>query len=91
MIDAIRFDLPTPTTEHGNETIAMYRGPERGPYRSVMVETDGTVRALDPVSHVYSISHDLSDPEIAEAQRLAVLVRSGSHSVVGGLVRPVAT
>lgn len=56
-------------------------------YRCVLVEADGAVLALDEVSGTYTRHHQLSAEQVAEAQRLAELVRSGTHYVAGGFVR----
>lgn len=40
-------------------------------YRDVRVEDDGTVRAWDHIGEIYSIHHDLTDAEVAEARRRA--------------------
>lgn len=43
-------------------------------FRSVSVDPDGAVRALDEVSGTYSLCHDLTSDELAEARRLAGVV-----------------
>ena len=55
-------------------------------WRAVLVEPDGTVRTLDPVGGHYSRHHQLPAAHVADAQRLAALVRSGSHYVSAGTV-----
>lgn len=55
-------------------------------WRPVSVDLDGTVAAEDPISGHYSLHHDLTEAEIAEARRLAGLVRAGKYRVVAGVV-----
>jgi hypothetical protein len=55
-------------------------------YRRTLVETDGTVLAWDDVAGHYSRHHDLTEAEVAEAQRLAALVRAGTHWAAAGRV-----
>lgn len=54
--------------------------------RSVLVDRDGRVSAWDELAESYSIAHDLAPEDVAEAQRLASLVRAGTHYVAGGVV-----
>ncbi len=55
-------------------------------WRDVCVESDGDVLARDSVSGHYTRHHDLTDAEVAEARRLASLVREGTHYVAAGIV-----
>ena len=57
-------------------------------YRSVAVDDDGSVLARNELDGCYSRHHELTDAQVAEAQRLAGLVRSGTHYAAGGFVRP---
>lgn len=56
-------------------------------WRSVCVEADGEVLALDEISECYSRHHDLTGDERAVAQQLARYVREGTLCVVGGFVQ----
>jgi hypothetical protein len=51
-----------------------------------MVDADGTVRSLDAVSGTYTLHHSLTTEQVAEAQRLAGLVRDGSAYVAASHV-----
>ena len=56
--------------------------------RELLVEAGGVVRVFDPVARHYTICHALDEDTVAEARRLARLVREGSHYTAGGLVLP---
>lgn len=57
-------------------------------FRDVQVEPDDEVLAYCELAESYTRIHELTAAQVAEARRLAALVRSGSHHVCAGWVRP---
>lgn len=79
-MESISFSLKT--TSDSNSTW----GHDSVSYTEVMVDADGTVRSLDAVSGTYTLHHSLTTEQVAEAQRLAGLVRDGSAYVAASHV-----
>lgn len=85
----ITFNIPVPNC---NQSDWGYEDANRvrHSYATVLVTADDCVLARAPGGDTLSPCHTLTDAQVAEVRRLAALVRSGSHIVVGGLVYDAA-